>query len=207
MSLMDVILEHRVFAVVRAHSLERALECAEACVAGGIKIIEITLSFPLAATALSLLSKRGVAHVGAGTVISKEGAQDAQRAGAEFIVCPHTDPEIIRFAKENGLAIVAGALTSNEIVNAWKLGADMVKVFPARQLGGAEYIRSIKEPLPFVRIMATGGVTLDDLGSYFKCGAAAAGLSSALFGKDGLAERDEITKRAKKANEIALTAG
>jgi 2-dehydro-3-deoxyphosphogluconate aldolase/(4S)-4-hydroxy-2-oxoglutarate aldolase len=97
--------------------------------------------------------------------------------------------------------VVSGALTSNEIVKAWNLGADMVKIFPVKAVGGASYIRAIKEPLPFVEIMTTGGVTVENLTEFLSAGATAVGLSSTLTGSDGSFDPEIICQRAKRAVE------
>ncbi len=146
---------------------------------------------------ISELSKGYDVVVGAGTVLNMDMARAAVTAGANFIVSPHTDRELIHYAKSRDLLVVAGALTSSEIVNAWRLGADMVKIFPVKAVGGASYIRAIKEPLPFIEVMTTGGVTLENFEEFLDAGATAVGLSSALLGKNGSFEPEIIYERAK----------
>lgn len=198
MSPLDFIRNHKVIAVVRADSPEIALEFAGACIAGGLKLIEVTFSFPGAETVISELSKREGVLTGAGTVLDLEMAGKARDAGARFLVSPHTDPELIKFAKDSGMLVIQGAFTSSEIVNAWKSGVDMVKIFPASSVGGPSYVKALKEPLPFVEIMTTGGVGLDNFTEFIKAGASAVGVSSALLGKDKKIDPHVIADNARK---------
>jgi len=184
-NLMDLVRKNKVFAVIRANDSHKAMECAEACIEGGLKLIEITLSFPGAEQVISRLSGGKGVIVGVGTVLTVDMARIAFNSGARFIVSPHTDVEIIDYSKSNNLVVVSGALTSNEIVRAWNLGVDMVKIFPVKAVGGPSYVKAIKEPLPFIQIMTTGGVTLENFKQFLSAGATAVGLSSALMGSDG----------------------
>jgi 2-dehydro-3-deoxyphosphogluconate aldolase/(4S)-4-hydroxy-2-oxoglutarate aldolase len=195
---LEAIRKNRVFAVIRAENVESALEFAEGCIRGGIRLIEITFSFPGAEEAIAALSGRVGVLVGAGTVIDMVMAESALRAGASFLVSPHTDKDIIGLAKENGLATIQGAFTSSEIVNAWKLGADMAKIFPVSSVGGPAYVKAIKEPLPFVDIMTTGGVGLDNFIDLIESGATAVGVSSALIGGANQIDPDVIEENAGK---------
>lgn len=196
MKSLEAIKKNKIFAVIRAENVESALEFAEGCIRGGIRLIEITFSFPGAEEAISALSGRLGVLVGAGTVIDSGMAESALRAGAAFLVSPHTDKDLIAFAKENGLAAIQGAFTSSEIVNAWKLGADMVKIFPVSSIGGPSYVKAIKEPLPYVDIMTTGGVGLDNFIDFIKSGASAVGVSSALLGGSRKIDPDVIEENA-----------
>lgn len=197
MSFLDTLEKHRAFAVIRTESSDNALDKALACIKGGIELIEVTFSFDGAEDVIRELSSRNDVCVGAGTVLRMEQARKAAAMGARFIVSPHTDREIIEFAKKNGIFAVSGAQTSNEIVNAWNMGADMVKVFPASHAGGPKYIKAVKDPLPFVRILVTGGVSTENCVEYIRHGATAVGIWSSLFGSDGKAPLGEITENAK----------
>jgi 2-dehydro-3-deoxyphosphogluconate aldolase/(4S)-4-hydroxy-2-oxoglutarate aldolase len=197
MGLIDLVRSSKVIAVIRAEGPEAALQSAQACIKGGLKLIEITFSFSGADKVISELSKKYDVLVGAGTVLNIEMAKIAVESGANFIVSPHTDRELIHYAKSRGLLVVAGALTSSEIVYAWSLGADMVKIFPVKAVGGESYIRAIKEPLPFIEVMTTGGVTLENFKEFLDAGATAVGLSSALIGNNGSFEPEVIYERAK----------
>ncbi len=198
MKSLEVIRKHKVFAVIRAESADSALDFAEGCIKGGLRLIEITFSFPGAEEAISTLSGRLGVLVGAGTVLDTGMADRARRAGAAFLVSPHTDKDLVVYAKDNGMVSIQGAFTSSEIVNAWKMGVDMVKIFPASAAGGPSYVKAIKEPLPFVDIMTTGGVNLDNFGDYIRSGASAVGVSSALLGKSGKIDPGVIVENASK---------
>ncbi len=195
---LDCIRKHKVIAVIRAESPEIALEFAGGCITGGLRLIEVTFSFPGAEAVIRELSKREGILPGAGTVLDLEMARKAREAGARFLVSPHTDPELIAFAKENGMAVIQGAFTSSEIVHAWKSGVDMVKIFPVSSVGGPSYVKAVKEPLPFVEIMTTGGVGLDNFTDFLGAGASAVGVSSALLGKDKKIDRDVIAENARE---------
>ena len=207
MNPMDFAKKNRVFAVIRAENSENALRLAEACIEGGLKLIEITLSFPGAEEIIGELSKVNDILVGAGTVLNVEMARSASNSGAMFIISPHTDREIISYAKSNNLLVASGALTSNEILKAWNLGADLVKIFPVKSVGGASYIKAIKDPLPFIEIMTTGGVTVENFAEFLQAGATAVGLSTSLIGSDGLVDSRVISQRARKVVQILSELG
>lgn len=207
MNSMDFVKKNRVFAVIRAENPENALRLAEACIEGGLKLIEITFSFPGAEEVIEKLSKINDILTGAGTVLNVDMARSAANSGARFIISPHTDREIISYAKSNGLLVVSGALTSNEILKAWNLGADLVKIFPVQSVGGASYIKAIKEPLPFIEVMATGGVTMENFTDFLQAGATAVGLSSSLIGGNGLVGSKAISQRARRVIQILSELG
>lgn len=193
---LEAIRKHKVFAVIRAENAEAALDFAEGCIKGGLRLIEITFSFPGAEEAISALSGRLGVLVGAGTVLDTDMAERARRAGAAFLVSPHTDKDLVAFAKQHSMTCIQGAFTSSEIVNAWKMGVDMVKIFPVSAAGGPSYVKAIKEPLPFVDIMTTGGVSIENFGDFIRAGASAVGVSSALLGKSGRIDPDVIAENA-----------
>ncbi len=193
-NVIDEIKRNKVIAVIRADNSEKALEFAQGCIQGGIKLIEITFSFPGAEDTIRELSKNDGLHVGAGTLLNKEMGIRALDAGAQFLVSPHTDKDLIELAKKNNKPVIQGALTSSEMVNAWKLGVDMVKVFPAKAVGGPSYVKAIKEALPFIDIMTTGGVNYDNFTDYLKAGATAVGLSSAFLGGNGIINEGAIAE-------------
>ena len=201
MNLMDGVRKHKLFAVIRAENSGKALEFGEACIEGGLKLIEITFSFPEAETVIRELSEKYDIFVGAGTVLNLDMVKVAVNSGAKFIVSPHTDKEIISYAKSKSLMVVSGALTSNEILTAWNLGADMVKVFPVKSVGGASYVKAIKEPLPFIEIMTTGGVTVENFQEFLQAGATAVGLSSTLIRKDNAFNPESIRQRVRETAE------
>ena len=173
--------KNRVVAVVRSASYEKSLEFARACVDGGIRIIEIISISPGSRRLLGELASENGICVGAGTVLDRGSAELMYDCGARFIVSPHTDPGIIEYCRKNSITVVSGAFTSSEMVNARSIGADFVKIFPASSFGPG-YVKAIKEPLGFMDIMVTGGITAYNIGDYLSAGAALAGVSSALLG-------------------------
>ncbi|MEQ9618807.1 MAG: bifunctional 4-hydroxy-2-oxoglutarate aldolase/2-dehydro-3-deoxy-phosphogluconate aldolase [Deltaproteobacteria bacterium] len=195
---LDAIRRHKVIAVIRADNAEAALQFAEGCITGGLRLIEVTFSFPGAEEVMSKLSEREGMLTGAGTVLDPDMARKAKEAGARFLVSPHTDRELVSFARKNNMAVIQGAFTSSEIVRAWKLGVDMVKIFPVSSVGGPSYVRAMKEPLPDIEIMTTGGVGIDNYLDFFDAGASAVGVSSALLGEDKKIDPDVIAKNARK---------
>lgn len=201
MTTIEKIKENKIIAVIRAETPDVALEFARGCIEGGIKVIEITFSFPRVERVIAEISKFDDVLVGAGTLLDARMAQKAIDSGASFLVSPHTDEEIIDLAKKHKLPTIQGALTSSEIVNAWKLGVDMVKIFPASAIGGPSYIKAIKDPLPFAEIMTTGGVNYDNFTEYIKAGATAVGLSSAFLTQDKKIQLDTVVANTKKIVE------
>ena len=201
MKVLEALTKYKVVSVIRAEDAKKAREMAEACIYGGIKLIEITFSFPNAEDVIADLVEKKDCLIGAGTVLSREMAEIAIQSGAKFIVSPHTDGKIISYSKSREIVAIAGALTSSEIVNAWKLGADMVKIFPVKAVGGPSYVKAIKETLPFIEIMTTGGVTVENFTDFLNAGASIVGLSSDLIGRDGFFDREATFGKSKTVIE------
>lgn len=168
--------------VVRAPSAEGAVALGKALFEGGIHCLEITLTVPDGAKVIAQLKAElgPEALVGAGTVTSEAEAKECLAAGAEFIVSPATVPALIPLAHAADVPVMLGALTPTEVLLADRSGADFVKVFPCSALGGAEYLKALKGPFPNIKLLPTGGVTLDTMGSYVSAGAAALGVGTAL---------------------------
>jgi 2-dehydro-3-deoxyphosphogluconate aldolase/(4S)-4-hydroxy-2-oxoglutarate aldolase len=188
--------------VVRASSAEVALRAAEAVLAGGISIFEITMTVPDAPAVIRTLSARlgSRAVVGAGTVLDAEAAARCLDAGAAFIVSPGFDPATVAAAHARGVPAMPGALTPTEVIAAWKAGADMVKIFPASAVGGPKYLRALRGPLPDVKLLPTGGVNATTAADYIAAGAAALGVGSELVDPAALARGDDalLTTRARE---------
>jgi 2-dehydro-3-deoxyphosphogluconate aldolase/(4S)-4-hydroxy-2-oxoglutarate aldolase len=202
MKVLEALKKYKVVSVIRAPDVTKASEMAEACIRGGIKLIEITFSFPNAEDVIAdLVDRKKDCLIGMGTVLSLEMAEIAAESGAKFIVSPHTDGEIVSYAKSREIVAIAGALTSSEIMNAWRLGADMVKIFPVKSVGGASYVKAIRETLPFVEIMTTGGVTVENFTDFLDAGAAIVGLSSDLIGRGGSFDMEATFNKAKAVIE------
>jgi len=168
--------------VVRAASSPEAHLAAEAVSRGGIPIVEITMTVPGAVDVIRELAKTcgNDILIGAGTVRNAESARRCLDAGAQFLVSPGTNSQTIEFANQQGILIMAGALTPTEVDYAWQLGVDFVKVFPCSAVGGATYIRALKAPLPDIPLVPTGGVNLETAAEFLKAGAAALGVGGEL---------------------------
>jgi len=202
---LEEIKKNKVIAVIRAETPDKALEFGRGCIEGGLKLIEVTFSFPRAERVISELSKIDGVQVGAGTILNADMAAKALESGAGFLVSPHTDEEIIDVARSKRVPTIQGALTSNEIVNALKSGVDIVKVFPVSAVGGPSYIKAIKDPLPYAEIMTTGGVNYDNFLDYIKAGACAVGLSSAFLTEDKKIKFETVVENTKKIVERLST--
>src|ERR1700691_3216363 len=173
---------------VRASSAKQAMRAAEAVCAGGIPIVEITMTVPGAIEVIVQLSKNIGSEVliGAGTVLDAETAERCIDAGAEFIVSPGFDLETVKFAKRAGKLMMAGALTPSEVIAAWRAGSDFVKIFPCGTIGGAKYIKALKAPLPQIPMVPTGGVNLNTAADFLIAGAAALGIGAELVSASAL---------------------
>jgi len=189
--------------VVRAPSADMALRAARAVYAGGIDVLEITMTVPDALDVLRQLATELGDRValGAGTVLDAETARACIAAGAQFIVAPGLDLDTIRAAHELDKPVMPGALTPTEVITAWKAGADMVKIFPCSAVGGASYLRALKAPLPQVKLVPTGGVDRHTAAGYIRAGAAALGVGTALIDLKTLQKEGDETLRA-RAREL-----
>ena len=185
------LLDCGIVAVLRAPRGDVLADAAEALVAGGVEAIEVTFTVPRAHRVLEQVADRLGDRIvlGAGTVLDPETARAAMLAGAEFIVGPAINPEVIRICRRYGKPVVPGALTPTEVLTAWELGADIVKVFPS-DFTGPGYLKALRGPLPQVRLMPTGGVTLQTAADYLRAGACALGIGGALVEPKALAARD-----------------
>jgi len=196
--------------VIRAESPEVAGQAIEAIRAGGVPILEITMTVPGAIRLIEEMARRygGDAVVGAGTVLDPETARACILAGARFVVSPSLNLETIACCRRYGVAVLPGALTPTEVVAAWQAGADMVKVFPAGAVGGASYIKALKAPLPQVDLVPTGGVSLKTAADFIKAGATALGVGPDLVDTKALQEGRAagITRKARELVEIVKAA-
>jgi 2-dehydro-3-deoxyphosphogluconate aldolase / (4S)-4-hydroxy-2-oxoglutarate aldolase len=197
-----------VVAVIRAPSGEMLLEVAKALLAGGVEAIEVTFTVPGAAKVIEQVANElgNKILLGAGTVLDSETARTALLAGAEFIVAPTVNLEVIRLCRRYDKAVIPGALTPTEVLTAWEAGADVVKVFPS-ELTGPGYVKALHGPLPQVRLMPTGGVTLQTAADFLKGGACALGIGGALVELKAVASRDmaRIESLARQFVEIVKT--
>jgi 2-dehydro-3-deoxyphosphogluconate aldolase/(4S)-4-hydroxy-2-oxoglutarate aldolase len=188
-----------VIAVIRGPSEGLTLKMVEALIAGSVTGIEITYSTPNAEAVVAALAKRfgDAILLGMGTLTDPAQAVSAQAAGARFLVSPVCEPELVQAMTATGLAVMAGALTPTEVLRAYRLGSDVVKVFPG-SLTGPGYIKALKGPFPYIPMMPTGGVSAGNVKEWFAAGVAAVGAGSELcppqLAKDG--KFDEISRRA-----------
>ena len=196
--------------VVRAPSATLALRAAEAVLAGGVSVFEITMTVPDAPAVIRALVARFGARavVGAGTVLDGPTAEACIDAGAAFIVSPGLDLGTIAAAHGRGVPMMPGALTPTEVIAAWRAGADLVKIFPAAAVGGPSYLRALRGPLPQVKLMPTGGVNATTAGEYIAAGAAALGVGSELVDLVALAAGQDalLTERARALMTAVRTA-
>jgi 2-dehydro-3-deoxyphosphogluconate aldolase/(4S)-4-hydroxy-2-oxoglutarate aldolase len=187
-------------AVIRMTDTERLLRVVEAICEGGVTAIEITMSVPRAFEMIEEVVRRlgDSALVGAGTVLDAETARLAIAAGARYVVSPVFKPEIIRTAHRYDVPALPGAFTPTEILAAHEAGADIVKVFPA-DVVGMTFFKAIKAPMPQLRLMPTGGVTLTNAGDWLRAGACAVGVGSALLDPKAITEArwDKLTENAR----------
>jgi 2-dehydro-3-deoxyphosphogluconate aldolase/(4S)-4-hydroxy-2-oxoglutarate aldolase len=177
--------------VIRVSSAQEAIDVADAIKEGGVTLIEITMSVPGAIDTIKELTQKYKDEIimGAGTVLDPETGRTALLAGAQFIVSPTLNLDLIQLAHRYSAVVIPGTMTPTEILTAWNAGADMVKVFPAAQLGGPEYIKAIRGPLPQILLVPTGGVNLQNAGAFIKAGAAALGVGGELVDKKAVKEK------------------
>lgn len=187
--------------VVRAASAAEAMLAVEAVCAGGIPIVEVTMTVPGAIEVIAELVKRAPSVlVGAGTVLNAATAQRCIDAGAEFIVSPGFNEKTVESVKRSQKFMMAGALTPTEVIAAWESGSDFVKIFPCGTVGGAKYIKALKGPLPQVPMIPTGGVNLETAADFIRAGAEALGVGSELISSQALKSGDTeaITQAAQQ---------
>jgi 2-dehydro-3-deoxyphosphogluconate aldolase/(4S)-4-hydroxy-2-oxoglutarate aldolase len=188
--------------VVRAASAAQAFAAAEAVCAGGISVVEVTMTVPGAVEVIAQLVKSlgSAVLVGAGTVLDAGSARRCLDAGAQFLVSPGFDLETVKFANSQGVPIIAGALTPTEVITAWNAGSDFVKIFPCGNVGGAKYIKALKGPLPQIPMVPTGGVNLNTAAEFILAGSAAVGVGGELVLASALKSGNtrEITELAKQ---------
>jgi len=177
--------------VIRVTSAQEAIDVADAIKEGGVSFIEITMSVQGAIDVIKELTLKYKDEIimGAGTVLDPETGRAALLAGAKFIVSPTLNLDLIHLAHRYSAVVIPGAMTPTEILAAWNAGADMVKVFPVAQLGGPEYIKAIRGPLPQILLVPTGGVNLQNAGAFIKAGAVALGVGGELVDKKALKEK------------------
>ncbi len=176
--------------VLRAGSAREGRALVEALVAGGITVVEVTMTVPGAVELLRTLKREYGERLllGSGTVTDVGQVQATIEAGAEFVVSPSFHPEVVGRTKAMGKVSIPGALTPTEAITAWRDGADYVKIFPCSAVGGASYLKALLAPFPELQLIPTGGVTLETAGDFLKAGARALGVGSDLVNAKAIAE-------------------
>jgi len=203
------ILDSGVVAVIRMKDTNRLLKVIEAVRQGGVKSIEITMTVPGAVEIIRQLSTAVPPDVliGAGTVTDEETAKQVIEAGAAFVVGPVLNLGVVSVCKSRDIAVMPGCYTPTEILTAWNAGADIIKVFPATSLG-PKYFKDLRGPFPDIRLMPTGGVTIDNVGEWIAAGACAVGVGSDLLDKKAIDEEryEVLTERAARMVQNFLAA-
>ncbi|XEC95479.1 bifunctional 4-hydroxy-2-oxoglutarate aldolase/2-dehydro-3-deoxy-phosphogluconate aldolase [Paenibacillus tarimensis] len=198
--MLKLLLQEKIIAIFRNIEDHCADQAANALFDGGIRLMEVTLNTKGALAIISRWRDRfdGRAAIGAGTVLDIGMAKEAVAAGAQFIISPNLDEEVIAYGSERGVSVWPGVMTPTEIVRAWKAGADAVKIFPMATLGW-KYIAEIRAPLNHIPMIATGGVDLENIKDYFNAGSCAVGMGSKLVNLDWVknGEFERVTGRAK----------
>ena len=188
--------------VLRASSMEAGHALVDAMMAGGVTLVEVTMTVPNALTLLRELKQKHGDRLllGSGTVTDAAQAETTIEAGAEFVVSPSLHLDVIAATKRLGKVSIPGALTPTEVITAWRAGADYVKVFPCSAMGGASYLKSLRAPFPELKLIPTGGVTLQTAADFLKAGACALGVGTDLVNAAAIAEgKPEIVTNAARA--------
>jgi 2-dehydro-3-deoxyphosphogluconate aldolase/(4S)-4-hydroxy-2-oxoglutarate aldolase len=194
--------------VLRALSMEEAFSIVDAISAGGIDVVEVTMTVPGATEIIRKLRQtRSNLLVGAGTVLDPENARICMQEGAQFIVSPAVNVATIELCQKHSIAVFPGALTPTEIVTAWQAGGDAIKVFPASAMGGAPYLRSLKAPLPQVELIPTGGISTATAADFLRAGAFALGVGADLCDSSAITEGkpEKITQVARAYLQVIAT--
>lgn len=194
--------------VIRTESPGNVGSAIAALIEGGLPVAEITMTIPDAIALMAECSGRFAdrAFIGAGSVTSVADCEKAIKAGCRFIVTPSVNTDIVDACNRAGICVIGGGLTPTEILTVWEAGADAVKVFPAKAMGGAAYIRMLHEPLPYIPLVPTGGVNLDTLEDYMVAGAKLMGAGGDLAGK-ALIDAGDSEAISRRARQYAAALG
>ncbi|WP_144905444.1 bifunctional 4-hydroxy-2-oxoglutarate aldolase/2-dehydro-3-deoxy-phosphogluconate aldolase [Halobellus captivus] len=203
---LDRLLETGIIGVLRGVPAAQTVDVADALVAGGVDVIEVTADTDGALDTVSRLRERfdrSEALIGAGTVLDADTAGAALRAGASFVVTPNFDEAVVRTCNRYGAVVAPGVMTPTEAVTAYEAGADVLKVFPASSLGPG-HVRSLKGPLEHLPLIPTGGVSLDNVEAFLEAGADAVGVGGGLVDADAVADEDydALTERAAAFRDV-----
>lgn len=205
--ILNKLTESGVVAVIRAENEEQAIEISKACLAGGVKGIELTFTVPGADQVIRTLAKEfgDQMLIGAGTVLDSETARIAILAGASYIISPGFDSETAKLCNRYQIPYMPGCMTITEMIKAMEAGCDVIKLFPGSAFG-PEFVKAVKGPLPQVNIMPTGGVNLDNADQWIKAGCVAVGAGSDLTGPAKTGDYAGVVQLAKQFTEIVEAA-
>ncbi len=198
-SWLSLLQQQRVIAVLRYTHLKTGLKMAQAVADAGIELLEVTWSSEQPeALVTQLRTQLPHCTIGAGTILDQKQLESAIAAGAEFLFSPHLNLNLLQSAIAASVPLIPGALTPTEIVTAWQAGASCIKVFPIQAMGGVNYLKNLRSPLPQISLIPTGGVTLENASDFINAGAIAVALSGNLFPASLVATGDwqTITKKA-----------
>lgn len=180
MNMIEELAKYKIIAILRKIPIEQIIPVVASLTMGGIRFLELTMNSPQAAHCISELRERFPdVFIGAGTVLNLDMAKEAIQAGAQFLISPNVDEQVIKLALEKEIDVWPGAMTPTEIVRAWEAGAQAIKLFPAEQLGSA-YLKAIRAPLDHIPLIATGGINVENASSFLSAGAFAIGLGGQL---------------------------
>lgn len=192
------ITEKKLVGVVRESDYDRALDIANAFIEGGIEIVEVTLENKDSLMVIEKISKNTDILVGAGSIITTNQAEKAVLSGAKYLTSPVLEMNLVRLSKSYKIPVITSASTTNEAYQAWKSGVKYIKLFPASDMGGADYVRDILKAMPFLKLIPTSGVSPHDFQDYLDAGAVAVGIGRAFY-KD--LSYEEIVSKVKRAKE------
>lgn len=195
-NLIKKISREKIYPIIRCNNDKCAIDTANALIEGGIKLLEINVENASLYQAINEISKSAI--VAAGGIITAQQAIKAIDAGAEIISSPIFQMNMVKISKDKEIPLIASASTANEAYNSWKTRVPLIKIFPAKALGGALYIEDLLRPMPFLNVMPSGNILLEEVPSYIKAGAMAVGVGRSFYANSSYAE---ITKKAKKVIE------
>lgn len=184
MDFIERLERYQIMIAVRTDTAEHAYKAAMSCIDGGVKFIEITFSVPDADDVIKRLSSDSRMTVGAGTILNVADAKKAIKAGARYIVSPNFDEDVVKFTKKDGIISIPGACTPAEIYRAYTAGGDIIKLFPFVEIGGLDFLKTIRGPFPFIKYMLCGGVTQDNISGYLAARAAGILVGSAIIKRE-----------------------
>lgn len=195
-NLIKKISKEKIYPIIRCNDAQSAIDTANALIEGGIKLLEINIQNNSLYQAINEISKTAI--VSAGGIITAQQAIKALDAGAEIISSPIFQMNMVKISKDKEIPLIASASTSNEAYNAWKTRVPLIKIFPAKALGGVLYIEDLLRPMPFLNVMPSGNIAVEEVPDYIKAGAVAVGVGRSFYENSSYSE---IAQKAKKVIE------